>query len=89
MPEIVRTRTTRYVITWVRVDFLVFGAFRETRERHHMSVCPTCYNCRHPFQDDEMMGLAGTSKGNKLVCRACAETFQAELRAEALAEEAV
>ena len=79
MPEIVKMRTTRYVITQVAVDFLTFNErYREIREPMRYQGFE-CYNCGCLFQDGEKLSLAITSKGNKVVCRACGEMFHAEL----------
>jgi len=88
MPEIVRTKTTRYAIEWVKLEFLPFDEkFRAVRQRHRSTTPSRCYICHRPFADGEMMALAGCRRGNKLICRACGETLLAEFRAEVRAKD--
>ncbi len=79
MPEIVKTKTTRYEITNVAIDFLIFNeSFRRIRGNRKYKGFQ-CYNCNHKFEDGEKMSLIFTNKGNKTVCRKCGDLFNKEL----------
>jgi hypothetical protein len=46
--------------------------FRRIRSGHRNPM-DTCYWCKHPFADGEMMALAAfVEKGNKTLCQSCA-----------------
>jgi rRNA maturation endonuclease Nob1 len=87
-PEIVRTRTTRYEITNVEIDFLTFNEnFRRVRANRKYQGFQ-CFNCNHKFEDGEKMSLIFTNKGNKTVCHKCGDLFDKGLREEFIRREA-
>jgi len=61
-----RTKTVEF--TWIRCDFMAWSTFSEYRKDK-----TKCWWCKHPFEGDEMLALAGRSKGrNVLLCQECA-----------------
>lgn len=70
VPE--RLKTIRF--NWCKRNFMKFGFYRGVCEKRRMEVQSTCFWCRTPFKDDDMMALAQPEKGaNKLLCQSCAE----------------
>lgn len=60
---------------WIKKDFMLYGAFRKSRERMGMRLKPwhKCIFCRKPFEDDDMMALGCIKKtGNRALCQTCA-----------------
>lgn len=50
--------------------------FRDIR-KHFRNAMNTCYWCKHPFEDGEMMALACfRRKGNKVLCQDCANLLE-------------
>lgn len=81
MPQIIKTRTTVYDITHVKVDFSVFDeTWRNIRSRFKYKGFG-CYACNKPFNDGDQIGLIFTDRGNKTVCKECGTKFEAELEA--------
>ncbi len=78
-PEIVKTKTTRYEITNVAIDFLTFDENWRRIRKNRKYKGSQCYNCYTAFKDGEKMSLVFTNKGNKIVCRGCGESFKKEL----------
>jgi hypothetical protein len=70
-------RKTIYAL-WCRKDFMLFGVFKQAREKYGMSVQSTCFWCRHPFEPETKMALACIKEhGNKLLCEKCADELLA------------
>ena len=68
----VSARTKTMTCLWCRGDFCKYTEdFRRIRSelRNRMDKC---FWCRHPFEDNEMMALAATENGNRVLCQACA-----------------
>lgn len=77
--EIVKTRTTRYQVIQAMVGLLTFNeAYRRIRGNNRYKGF-SCFNCGKDFEDGEKLGLIITTKGNKVVCRACGLKFKAAL----------
>lgn len=79
MPEIIKTKTTTYKVIQIGLDFLTFDqSYRRIRSGARYKGFQ-CYACNKKFVDGEKISLAITDKGNKVLCRSCAEQFNKEL----------
>lgn len=75
VPQHVRTLRLR----WVKTQWMIFRDFKAARSRMRLKVYETCTWCRKPFQDDDMLSLAGVEKGaNKLLCPTCVGQIRAD-----------
>jgi len=80
--EITKTRTTKYTIQQIGLDFLTFDEkFRSIRENHRYPGFE-CYACGKHFKDGDKISVIVTDKGNKIVCHNCGVEIQKELEAE-------
>jgi hypothetical protein len=69
------------VFIWIKQDFMLYGAFRKSRERMGMRLKPwdKCIWCKTPFDDGDMMALAAVEKsGNRALCQTCAAKAECE-----------
>jgi hypothetical protein len=71
-------RTKTETATWCKKDFMEMSqTFRDVRTNSRNPM-DKCFWCAHPFADGEMMALACFgSKGNKTLCRGCADELMA------------
>ena len=61
-------RTETVTFTWIKRDFQAWSFFSKVRKTPNC-----CWWCKHPFEGDEMLALAGRSKKlNVLLCQDCA-----------------
>jgi len=80
-PQITKTitKTTRYNITQVGIDFMEFNErYRQIRGSSKYKGFE-CYSCNKHFEDGEKISLIFTDKGNKTVCHECGIKFKNEL----------
>jgi len=77
--EIVKTRTTKYAIQQIGLDFLIFDEnYRRIRQNFKYQGFE-CYICGKHFTDGDKISLIITNKGNKFVCHDCGIAIQKEL----------
>lgn len=70
----VPTRTKTVTAIWCNKKYSKMSEqFRAIRARTR-NPSDTCYWCRHPFENGEMVALACfEKKGNKVLCQDCAD----------------
>lgn len=67
--------TVTFTATACKADFMEMSPqFRAIRSRSRNPM-DKCHWCKHAFADGEMMGLAFTNKGNKVLCQDCARSL--------------
>jgi hypothetical protein len=77
--EITKVKKTTYKIFQVAVDFFTFNErYKQIRQKFSDQGFD-CFICKRPFKPGEKIGLVVTNKGNKVVCRKCAEKVSKEL----------
>lgn len=59
-----------------------FGAFREAREKHGLSVQKKCFCCDKTFKNDDKIRLVTVIGGNRLFCPNCAAQAKEQLKKE-------
>lgn len=80
--NIVITKQTKYEISFANPKVFEYNdTFRKIRDRHKYK-CKECFACNHSFNDGEQIGIIATNRGNKVVCKDCAEKFLRELISE-------
>lgn len=74
MQEFTETKKTVFKPLWIKKEFLPYDdTFREARARMRTKL-NKCQKCKRKFEDGEMMALACfAKKGNKPLCRKCAD----------------
>lgn len=82
MSEIKVVKTTTYHIQGVVIDFMKFDARYRSIRGNMKYKGFSCFSCKRDFVDGEDIGLIMTSKGNKVVCKSCAEKIEEELLEE-------
>lgn len=73
LKKTIPARTATFTASQCQIDWIeMTPRFREIRAgaRNKMDKC---HWCKHPFADGEKMSLAISDKGNKVLCRSCAE----------------
>jgi len=79
MPIITKVKTTTYSINNIVMDVFTFtDQFQQIRKKHRYKA-NNCFSCQKRFQPDEKLSLAFTDKGNKVLCRECADKYLAQL----------
>jgi len=69
----VPARTVNFEAEQCSIDFLTMSPrYRSIRAKSRNKMT-SCHWCKYAFVDGEMMSLAITRKGNKVLCRTCAE----------------
>ena len=62
---------------WIHKDFMPFNKYNDARRKAGMSVQSSCFWCKKPFVDGEMMALASRPKAvNVLLCHQCADKME-------------
>jgi hypothetical protein len=80
--EITKTKTTKYIIRQIALDFLAFDEkYRSIRENNSYPGFE-CYICNKHFKDGDKISLIITDKGNKVICHECGIEIQKELEVE-------
>jgi hypothetical protein len=84
MMEITKVKKTTYKILNVVVDLITFDEhYVKMRQKYNYQGF-SCFICNKRFELNEKIGLIFTDKGNKAVCRKCAEEVKGELTHEAV-----
>jgi hypothetical protein len=79
LSRIVPAHRVTWEFTWVKRDFMLFGAFKTARKNMKLREYTACAWCREPFKDDDMMALAGRPHAtNALLCQGCAANSQSD-----------
>lgn len=74
LTKAVPARQEKVNFLWIRRDFLLYGEFKQAREKIGMKVQKGCWWCRDSFSDNDMLALAcAEKKGNKIICQSCAD----------------
>lgn len=81
LTRIVPTYRKTVQFTWIRRDWMTFGAFRTARERMKLKeIYRVCFWCKKSFSDADKMALAGRPrKGNVILCDGCASQADGEV----------
>ncbi len=80
--EIVKTKTTKYIIQQIALDFMTFDEkFRNIRENYKYQGFE-CYACGKHFNNGDKVSVIFTDKGNKVVCHDCGVEIKNELEVE-------
>lgn len=67
-----KTQTTKYQVQQLGIDMFVYDErFRKAREGSRYKM-KSCHKCNKKFNDGEKITLAITNKGNKVLCKSCA-----------------
>ena len=74
MKSFCETTKTVFEPLWIKKEFLPYDeVFRAARSRMKEKL-NKCQKCKRPFEEGEMMALACfKKKGNKPLCRKCAD----------------
>jgi hypothetical protein len=74
LSKIVPQHRSTVEFTWIHPSWMLFGTFKAARERMKLSkIYQACFWCKKPFEEADMMALAGRPKGaNVILCQGCA-----------------
>lgn len=84
LSKIVPAHRVSLELTWIKRDWMHFGAFKAARTKMKLDFKQTCYWCKKPFGDADLMALAGRSrKTNVLLCQGCVDKASQSTSGEA------
>lgn len=73
LSRVVPAHISSFEATSCKLDFMEMSPrFRAIRGKMRNPM-DKCHWCKHAFADGEMMALAFTNKGNKVLCQSCAK----------------
>jgi hypothetical protein len=77
MKSFTRTRTETFTPLWVKVDFSTYGEEWIGIRANMRYKADNCFKCHKHFQMGDTIGLACfKEKGNKVLCKQCAEELE-------------
>lgn len=82
LSKIIPAHTVTIQFYSVSIDWATMGPKWRSARSGLKSMLDSCFWCRHKFEDGEKMTLGFSTKGNKMLCRNCADSMQATQRSE-------
>ena len=79
LSKIIPQRKKTVTFRGVRRNWMMFGTFKNARDRAGMKTQKTCWWCRKKLAETDNMALCSPSipnTGNKLICDNCATSSQ-------------
>ena len=79
LTKTVPAHTVSFEATFCKPDWLkMTPQFRAIRSKSRYKM-DNCFWCHYKFQDEDMMALAISNKGNKVLCQTCAKLLATNL----------